>query len=127
MSQLSNFLKRRLKSFKYAFNGIFFVFRTQTNFKIHTVAAITAIAFSVYFKINTTEWLFVISAIFSVFFAETVNTIIEEIMNYVSPEFNKKVGIIKDMAAGAVLLTAFYSVFVGIIIFMPKIISLFWH
>ncbi len=125
MSRLKSFLIRRIKSFSYAINGLKFIIKTQVNFIIHLIAATTAVILGIILRINTCEWAILTLTIGLVLFAETVNTVIEQIMDFVSPEFNKKVGLIKDLAAGAVLVTAIISVIVGMIIFLPKIIALF--
>ncbi len=74
-------------------------------------------------KINTFEWLIVIVVISLVLAAETFNTAIEYLVDMVSPEENKTAGKIKDIAAGAVLITAIGALITGIIIFLPKIIE----
>ena len=124
MSRVKSFLARRMKSFKYAFNGLNFVFKTQINFKIHLVAAIFAIASGIWLKINYFEWLILIIVIFFVLIAETFNTVVEKIMDYINPDFDEKIGIIKDLAAAAVLLAAILSIIVGLIIFLPKLLQL---
>ncbi len=125
MSRVKSFLTRRMKSFKYAFNGLIIVFKTQTNFKIHIIAALSAIAMGIWLKISYCEWLILTIIIFFVLIAETFNTIIEKIMDYINPNYDKKIGIIKDLAAAAVLLAAILSLVIGAIIFLPKIFMLF--
>ncbi len=124
MSRVKSFLTRRLKSFKYAFNGIKFVFKTQINFKIHLFAALVAIVLGFWLKINYYEWLILIIIIFFVLIAETFNTIVEKIMDYINPNFDEKIGIIKDLAAAAVLIAAILSIIVGLVIFLPKILKI---
>ncbi len=125
MSRVKSFFKRRIKSFGYAFNGLWYVIRTQTNFQIHLVATAAVVAAGFYFRISASEWLVLVLTIGFVLVAETVNTIVEKIMDFVSPEFNKTVGLIKDLSAAAVLLTALVAVTVGLIIFLPKLLTLF--
>lgn len=117
-------IKRRLKSFKYASNGLFYVITTQTNMQIHVMAMVFVITSGIIFKISITEWLFIVLAIALVLVSEIVNTTIEEIVNFISPEYNKKAGLIKDLGAAFVLLAAIFAIVVGIIIFSPKIIQL---
>ena len=118
-------VKRRIKSFKYAFQGIYYVVTTQTNMLIHLFASFVVIIFGIYFEITATEWLFLILSIALVLVSEIVNTAIEEIVNFVSPDFHEKAGLIKDLGAAFVLLAAIFSVLVGLIIFLPKFIFLF--
>ncbi len=112
-------IKRRILSFRYAFTGLWYIITTQTNMQIHIFAAIIVVFAGFYFKITKIEWLFLVLTISMVFIAEIVNTAIEEIVNFISPEFNKKAGLIKDIGAAFVLLSAIFAVIVGIIIFLP--------
>jgi len=114
----------RLKSFSYAFNGIKYAILTQHNFYIHIFLTTIAILLGFLLKINNNEWIAIIIVIGLVISAEIFNTAIEEIVNLVSPEKNKKAGIIKDLAAGAVLTLATVALITGIIIFLPKLIAL---
>jgi len=117
-------IKRRIKSFKYAFKGLYFVITTQTNMQIHLFTMLIVVSAGFFFNISLTEWLFLILAIALVLIAEIVNTSIEEIVNLISPDFNKKAGLIKDLGAAFVLLAAIFSIIVGTIIFFPKIFIL---
>ncbi len=114
----------RLKSFGYAINGIRYSIRTQHNILIHIILAITAIALGFLLKISSSEWIAIIIVIGLVISAEIFNTSIEELVNLVSPHKNEKAGIIKDLAAGAVLILAITAFITGLIIFLPKIIIL---
>ena len=76
------------------------------------------------FKITTTEWLFVVLAIGIVLTAELLNTAIEMIVDFIAPDFHRKAGKIKDIAAGAVLMAALTSAIIGAIIFTPYILKL---
>jgi len=117
-------LKKRLQSFKYAFSGLRFFIKCTPNSWIHLATAIGVIIMSFLFKLNFYEWLFVILAIISVFVAEAFNTAIEKITDYIIPEKNEHAKIIKDIAAGAVLLCAIGAIIIGIIIFLPKFLNL---
>ncbi len=114
----------RLKSFGYAINGIRYSIRTQHNILIHIILAIIAITLGFLLKINSFEWIAIIIVIGLVISAEIFNTSIEELVNLVSPHKNEKAGIIKDLAAGAVLILAITAFITGLIIFLPKIIIL---
>ncbi len=117
-------ITRRLRSFKYAFKGLFYVVKTQTNMQIHLVIMMIVIFAGFYFKIDTVDWLFLILAIALVLVAEIVNTSIEEIVNFISPEYDAKAGLIKDLGAAFVLLAAIFAVVVGLIIFLPNIFQI---
>ena len=115
-------MKKRILSFKYAFKGVFFLFKDQPNAWIHLVAAVGVVIAGLIFNLSTTEWLWIVFAIGFVFSAELFNSAIEEVVNLVSPEFNKKAGKIKDLAAAAVLISAVTAAIVGLVIFIPKIL-----
>ncbi len=114
----------RLKSFVYAFKGIKYSVLTQHNFQIHIALAIIAVLLGFLLKITVLEWVSIIIVIGMVLAAEIFNTSIEELVNLVSPEKNKKAGVIKDLTAGAVLILAIAAFITGTIIFLPKIIEL---
>ncbi len=116
--------KKRILSFKYAFNGIAYIYKTQHNAWIHTVFMFVALTLNIILKINSTEWVAILIVMSMVLVSEIFNTAIELIIDFISPEYNKIAGIVKDVAAGAVLLTVFFAVAVGGIIYLPKIISL---
>ena len=110
-----------LLSFKYAIKGIYLLLATQRNAWIHLAATALVVFSGFYFSISSTEWMAVIIVIGIVFAAEAFNTATEELVNIVSPEFNKPAGRIKNLTAGAVLITAIAAAIVGIIIFGQKI------
>jgi len=114
----------RLKSFGYAINGLRYSIRTQHNILIHIILAIIAITLGFLLNISNFEWIAIIIIIGLVISAEIFNTSIEELVNLVSPHKNEKAEIIKDLAAGAVLILAITAFITGLIIFLPKIIIL---
>ena len=109
-------------SFKYAFQGLCHMLKTQHNAWIHIAAMVTVICLSFYFRISRTEWIFVIFAIGFVFAAELINTALERLTDIVSPEKQAQAGQVKDLAAGAVLVAAITALIIGLIIFIPKIL-----
>ncbi len=117
--------EKRLLSFKYAFQGLITLIRTQANAKIHCFAALLTIGLSFYFQLSHIEWCLVIFAIVSVLSAEAFNTAIEYLTDLVSPDYHPLAGKAKDVAAGAVLCTAIGAFFVGLLLFLPKFFALF--
>ncbi|MFC3563109.1 diacylglycerol kinase family protein [Pedobacter jamesrossensis] len=111
----------RIKSFKYAFEGLKFFFVNEHNGRVHFGAAFFAIGLSFYLKISNLEWIAIISVIAVVFTAEIFNSAIEKLADAVTLEINPQIKIIKDLAAGAVLVTAVLAALVGGIIFLPKL------
>lgn len=115
--------KKVAKSFSYAFAGVRF-FLGERNIKIHIFMASLAIVLGFTLSITVFEWLAVIFCIALVISLEIINTMIEEVIDYVCSVKNGKAMIIKDLAAAAVLVSALASVIIGLIIFVPKIIKL---
>ncbi|MCF8369310.1 MAG: diacylglycerol kinase family protein [Bacteroidales bacterium] len=116
-------LKKRMESFKYAFNGIILLSR-EHNAWIHFVAALLVIILGFIFNISFFEWMVILICIGLVLSLELMNTAIENLTNLVSPGINPKAGRIKDIAAGAVLISAIISAIIGVMIFLPKIWAL---
>ncbi len=118
-----SFIKERIASFGYAFEGIFEVITSQANFKIHFSAAFVAIVAGFYFAISKTEWCLIVGSIAAVLSAETFNTAIEHLTNLVSPDYHILAKKTKDAAAGAVLLIAIGAAIIGLLVFLPKLLS----
>ena len=114
-----------IKSFKYACQGIKSCFESEPNFRIHFFAAITAIIFSVLLSISATEWIAVGFCIAFVTAMEMMNTAIEKLCDMIHKEPHPGIKKIKDIAAGAVLVSAVFSLITAAIIFLPKIIIYF--
>ena len=115
-------LRKRSQSFGYAFAGIIRFFRTEHNAWIHLTATIGVIVLGIVLGVTAVETAFLVFAIGFVWVAELFNTCIEKIMDFISTEEHPKIKIIKDMAAGAVLLAAIAALIIGIAIFIPKIV-----
>ncbi len=114
--------RQRLHSFRYAFRGILLMIKkTQPNFRIHLASTALVIIAGFFFHISPTEWMLVIFAIGMVLSAETFNSAIEQLTDFVSPDFHQKAGLVKDIAAGAVLFSSIAAALIGLIIFVPKI------
>ncbi|WP_431610161.1 diacylglycerol kinase family protein [Chryseobacterium sp. 'Rf worker isolate 10'] len=105
------------KSFLNAFRGVFMMIKTERNFQIELLAFFVNLFLVFYFKLNYTDAALVLIASFAVLSAEIFNTAIEKICDIIQPDFDKRIGFIKDIAAGAVVLTAIASVIVGILVY----------
>lgn len=108
---------RFLKSFKYAFRGIVYCINNERNMRIHTVMALYVFAFSFFFHLNRTQYAVLFLTFSAVWMGELFNTVAEELADMAAASFNPVVRIIKDMASGAVLVGAVFSVFIGICFF----------
>ena len=108
--------RKRLASFRYAFNGIRLLIQKEHNAWIHCV-----VIAGFFFGLSQTEWIAVIIVIGAVLSAEAINSSIESLADLVSPEYNEAIKKTKDLAAGAVLIMAIAAAIVGSIIFFPKL------
>jgi diacylglycerol kinase len=114
----------RLKSFGYAFNGLKILLKEEHNARIHLFATICVIFAGCIFQLSVYEWITIVFVIGFVWAMESVNSAIENMCDFVSPEKHQHIKKIKDLSAAAVLLAAITAFTVGLIIFLPKIISL---
>ena len=124
MNPEKNLIKSRFESFSHAFHGLWSLLKNEHNARIHSLAALAAIATGLILKINFTEWCLIIIVIGLVFIAELINTSLETVADVADPEWNEKIRIAKDYAAAAVLISAIISVFIGGFIFIPRLLLL---
>ncbi len=118
-------LEKRVESFKYALNGLKIVFIEEHNARIHLIVSLIVIACGFIFHISTVEWIIICFAIGLVISMEIINSAIENLSDFVSPEHHKLIKKVKDLSAAAVLVCTISSVVIGILIFLPKIAHLF--
>nr|WP_321486590.1 diacylglycerol kinase family protein [uncultured Draconibacterium sp.] len=111
------FIAKRLHSFKYALNGLWHLWKTEINFRIHILASITVTALGWLVEITRTKWLIIIICVGIVLGAEAFNSAIERICDLVSPEKNIQIKIIKDISAAAVLIVSVMAAIIGLFIF----------
>lgn len=114
-------LVNRLKSVGWASKGALILLRTEASIKIQFAVAILVTIAGFYFDISTTEWLFQVAMIGLVMSIEGLNTAIEHIADFVHPELHASIGLIKDVAAGAVFFAAIAAIIVAAIIYYPKL------
>lgn len=114
-------LKKRIQSFRYAFQGIVTLFRDEHNARIHLFVFILVCIAGLLLKINLSEWMILLLVSGVVFALELVNTALENLCDFVSPQFQKQIKKAKDTAAAAVLVSAITAVVLGFIVFIPKL------
>lgn len=118
-------MKRLIESFQHAGQGLRTVLRSETNFRIHLAASFLVIILGYVFEIATLEWVAIVLSIGLVMSMESLNSAVEYLADFVSPERHAQIKKVKDAAAAAVLLTALTAAVVGLCIFAPKIWKLF--
>jgi diacylglycerol kinase (ATP) len=120
---MSDFVSSRIRAFRYAFAGWWYVMRTQRNAWIHATATVLAVVLGLWLGLNLREWLFIIVAITMVWEAEFINTALEVAVDLASPQQHRLAKIGKDVGAAAVLIAAGSSAVIGIIIYWPLLWS----
>ena len=118
----NKYLPSRLKSIRIALEGIKYVLITQQNAWIHGAFTLAVILFALLLRITRVELVSLLLVIGLVWTAEIFNTAMEVLVDMVSPEHSQGAKIIKDISAGAVLMSAIISVLVGIMVFGPKLL-----
>ncbi len=117
------FISGRIKSVKYAVKGGIILLTTEHSIIAQLIigALMTILGFMV--GLTQTEWLFQITAIALIIIAEAANTAVEYLCDYIHPEHDENIGLIKDIAAGIPLIAAIFAVIIGLIIYIPKFIG----
>lgn len=115
-------IKARLRSFRYAFEGLNSFFTTQHNSIIHLVMTLLAFSAAVFYNVTANEAIAIALAIGFVWTSELFNTAIEKLADMILKEYHPAIKYIKDVSAAAVLLSAIAALITGAIIFLPKIL-----
>ena len=107
-----------VKSFKHAVNGIIWAFKNERNMKIHGAITVLVLISGFVLKINQLDWIILILCIGLVLAAELINTAIEKTLDLLHPQHSRKVKVIKDVSAGAVLILSFIAAVIGVVVFV---------
>jgi len=118
------FIKGRLRSITFALKGMWLLITTEDSIKAQLFFGFIATLLGFYFNISATEWMIQCILIGMILVAEALNTAVEKVADFVHPDFHKKIGFIKDIAAGAPAFAALTSLIVASIIYLPKIIAI---
>lgn len=110
---------RLIRSFGYAFSGIYKLLRSEANFRIHFIALIAVITLGLYFNITAMEWCIVLLTSGGVLGMEAINSSIEQLCNHTAPELHPTIKIVKDYAAAGVLIISILALIIGILVFFP--------
>lgn len=113
--------KKRIKSFGFAFTGLYELVKSEPNARIHLAATICAVLAGLLLRISNAEWCIISIAVALVWAAEAFNTVIEKLVDHLFPEYHETARITKDISAGAVLVCAISALICGLIIFLPKL------
>ena len=121
MQKKESFIINRLKSVGFAFKGMLILIKTEASIKIQAFMAVVVTIAGFYFEISKTEWMVQTAMIGLVMSIEGMNTAIEYNADFIHPEYHKKIGLIKDVAAGAVFIASVIAVVIAGIIYIPKL------
>lgn len=119
-------MKKRIESFGFALRGIAELIRTQPHARIHLLATAMVFAAGRALGISATEWMMVVLAAGGVWLAEALNTALEAVTDLASPEYHELARRAKDVAAGGVLMMALAAAAVGILVFGPHLVAVFF-
>jgi len=122
LQKKESFLINRLKSVSHAFKGMLTLIKTEASIKVQLFIAILVTILGFYFNISYTEWIIQIAMIGLVMSIEGINTAVECIADFIHPDHHPKIGLIKDIAAGAVLIASITAVIIAGIIYLPKLV-----
>lgn len=111
------------RSLNQAWRGLIYTWKTQGHFQFHVVAGICVVCCAWWSEVSRFEWLILIFAIGSVIGAEAMNSALEIVVDLVQPNFHPLAGMAKDVAAGAVLVAVIQAVVIGVIVFLPRLLS----
>ncbi len=114
-------IEKKLRSFKYALTGIAIAWREEFNFRFDVVWAFLTLGLAWFLRLSETEFLVILFMIGFVLTAETFNTALEELCDKFQPTHDPHIGKIKDLAAGAVLISSITAFIVGCVIFIPHL------
>ena len=121
-TQQDGFIRSRLKAFRYAFSGWWFVIRTQRNAWIHMVVSVAVILMSLILHISAYSWALILLAIALVWIAEFLNTALEAVVDLATNHQQHELARVgKDVGAAAVLIAAVASVIIGLLILGPPL------
>lgn len=107
------------KSLNYAFKGLVWMFRNERNFQLEVIALFINFFLIIFFKLHRIDAAVILLVCGFVLVAEVLNTGIEKLCDFVEPNHHSKIGIIKDISAGAVLLSTVFAVIIGGFIYFP--------
>ena len=119
----NSFFMGRLKSIGYAVKGCYKLITTEHSIMVQFTLSIILIIAGFYFNISREEWMFQILAFGLVLAVESLNTAVEKVADFIHPEFSNRIGLIKDIAAGAVFFAAISAISVGLLIYVPKFLN----
>ena len=119
-NQENGFVIGRIKSLKFAIKGFWLLMTTEHSIMVQMAIGVLMSLVGWWLDISATEWILQVLAIGLVLVAESLNTAVEKICDFIHPDYNERIGFIKDISAGAVTFSAITAIIIGLIIYLPK-------
>ncbi len=116
-----SFFRNRIRSVGVALRGAVLLLRTEGSIQIQAAIVVLVTVAGFYFHISATEWMLQVFSIGLVLGVEGLNTAVEKLSDFVQPKYDKQIGFIKDISAGAVMWVSVAATIIGLIIYIPKI------
>ncbi|HHC79739.1 MAG TPA: diacylglycerol kinase family protein [Flavobacteriia bacterium] len=116
-----SFFRGRIRSLKFALRGVWLLITTEHSVMVQFAIAVLMTIIGFVMHLSTVEWMFQFLAIGLVLVAESLNTGIEKLSDFIHPDYHKQIGFIKDISAGAATFAAIIAVIIGLLIYLPKI------
>ena len=117
-------IKQRIESFGFAYNGLKWAFMHHPNYRIHAILSFFVVLASIFFRITSMEWIFIILTITLGFVIESINTAVEATCDAIDESWRQDIRTAKDVSAAAMLVYSLGATLIALIIFIPKLIVL---
>lgn len=109
------------EAFRCALSGLCYTLRTQRNMRIHLLVAATAAIVGAWLRLSADQWAMLAATAGLVLISEMINTVVEGIVDLVHPQYHPLAGTVKDVMAGAVVISAIVALIVGLLILGPPL------
>ena len=116
---MKQFILGRLASIKFVLKGMFILFTSEHAIITQSIVGLLLVGLGFYLELARADWMWLIFSIGLVLVVESLNTAIEQVCNFVHPDHHKQIGLIKDIAAGAVGIAALFAFIMAMFIFIP--------
>lgn len=116
---MSTHSRNVVEALRFAFSGLWYTLRTQRNMRIHVAAAAAVVALGIWLELSGHQWAILVMTSGLVLVTELTNTVIEQLVDLVCPNYHPLAKVIKDVMAGAVVLSATVAIVVGLLVLGP--------
>ena len=118
----NGFVRGRMRSLKFALKGVWLLISTEHSIMVQLFIAFCVTIAGWYYGLSALEWMLQVLAIGMVLVAESINTVVEKLCDFIHEDYHKKIEFIKDISAGGVTFAAVSAIIIGLIIYLPKIL-----